>query len=266
MKKLSFVILFHIILPLAVFAEPCGRMISLSPALTEAVFLLGKGGCLIARSSACDSPEAAVQLPVAGDFGEIIVERIISLRPDCVVTDTIIDASLIRPLTDAGIPVHVLPCSSVEKYKEALLTLGKLTGAETEAAEQIRIMNRQLAEFTPLPRTIRTLWIVWHDPLIIAGRNTLPDEAMTIAGLVNAATEEGYFKPSAEWLWQSRAQLVIAGEKSGTLTDKPLFRDLPAVRRQRIITLPGATALERPGSGFLPAVKELQKKVLEMLK
>ena len=265
MKKYFIAILISNFFLLSAYSLPSSRIVSLSPALTEAIFLLGQGDKLVARSSACNIPAEAASLPVAGKFGEIAVERIMSLQADCVVADTLIDASLIRPLADAGINVHILPCSSVAEYLAAVTELGNLTGAAEEAKKITEETGQTLALFHPLPRPVRTLWVVWTDPLIVAGTNTLPAEAMQIAGLVNAATEKGYFKPSAEWLVQSRAQLVIINRKAGNISDSPLFRDLPAVRRDRVIFLPETNDLERPGAGFLPAVKKLQNEILEML-
>ena len=72
MNKFLTILLF-ITLPLMAQEE---RIISLSPALTELVFKLGKGRQLIARSEPCDYPPEVKKLPVAGRFADPDMEFI----------------------------------------------------------------------------------------------------------------------------------------------------------------------------------------------
>lgn len=241
------------------------KIVSLSPALSEAVFLLGRGDLLIARSSACCRPEEITALPVAGAFGEIDAERIISFKPDMVIADTVIDLSLIRPLEEAGIKFHLLPCGTFQEYLDTLAELGSLTGAEQSVAEVIGALEEERRLIEPLPVAVKTLWVVWQDPVIIAGENTLPDDVMQITGLVNTADIKGYFKPSAEWLLQCNAQLIIINQDARELAGEEIFRYLPAVRRNRIIRLPADTPLERPCREFITAARELRDKIEGML-
>ena len=66
------------------------RIVSLSPAVTELIFHLGRGKDLVGRSSACDYPQEVRRLPVAGDFARPDTEKLLSLRPDAVITNDLI--------------------------------------------------------------------------------------------------------------------------------------------------------------------------------
>ena len=97
-KLLTILLLFA--LPLIAQEE---RIISLSPALTELVFKLGKGQQLIARSEPCDYPPEVKKLPVAGRFADPDMERILTLRPTIVITNDLINPGVRTVMENAKI-------------------------------------------------------------------------------------------------------------------------------------------------------------------
>ena len=63
-----------ILFSLMLHADP-EKIASLSPNLTEMVFLLGQGDRLAGRSVHCDYPEEAKKIKVVGSFGKAFPER-----------------------------------------------------------------------------------------------------------------------------------------------------------------------------------------------
>lgn len=233
------------------------RVISLSPAITETIFALGRGERLIGRSSACDRPKEAEGLPVAGNFAQINVEKILALRPDCVITDAVMDASKAEPLKRAGIDFQVLSCATLEEYVEALKRLGELLDA-TEAAQGEIAKVEVAMKKRRRPRGPNVLWVLWRSPVIIAGKGTLLDEALSLAGYRNAVRERGYLKPGAERLLTIKCDIVIADREGGEPSDDPVLRFLAPVKRGRVLLMPSGSRVERPGPGFLDGVEELK--------
>src|SRR5580658_1003032 len=64
------------------------RIVSLTPANTEMLFAIGAGPCVVGDTTSCDYPPAAINIAKIGGFIPNY-ERIVSLRPDLVVTDDI---------------------------------------------------------------------------------------------------------------------------------------------------------------------------------
>ncbi|MBR6075000.1 MAG: ABC transporter substrate-binding protein, partial [Victivallales bacterium] len=114
MNKFLTILLF-ITLPLMAQEE---RIISLSPALTELVFKLGKGRQLIARSEPCDYPPEVKKLPVAGRFADPDMERILTLRPTLVITNDLINPGVRTVMENAKIRCIQKQCSTIEEYVE----------------------------------------------------------------------------------------------------------------------------------------------------
>ena len=68
--------------------SPARRVISLSPEATEALFAAGVGSGIVGDTTYCDYPAEALKLAKIGGFSpdSISLEKIISLKPDLVVT------------------------------------------------------------------------------------------------------------------------------------------------------------------------------------
>ena len=239
------------------------RVVSLSPAITETIFALGRGERLIARSSACDRPKEAEGLPVAGNFAQINVERILALKPDCVITDSVMDASKAEPLKRAGIEFEVLSCATLEEYVEALKRLGELLDAPEEAKVEIAKVEAAM-KGRVRAKGPRVLWVVWRSPAIIAGRGTLLDEALSLAGYRNAVQDKGYLKPGAERLLTIKCDILIADHEGGPPSEDPVLRFLSPVKRGRVLLIPSGSKVERPGPGFLDGVEELKAMLKKM--
>ena len=63
---------------------PAGRVVSLSPSVTEIIFAIGGEDSLAGVSKHCDYPVAAKLKPKAGDFNSPDVEAVGKISPDVV--------------------------------------------------------------------------------------------------------------------------------------------------------------------------------------
>ena len=129
MKKIVKVILSCAVLLGIYFQGWAGdeiKIVSLSPNLTELIFHLGKGDCIVGRSSACDYPEEVKKIPVAGKFGAPSMEVVARLRPDYVVSSGIKDEGVRKNIEGLGIKVLLLPNETIDEYYLAVSELGKI--------------------------------------------------------------------------------------------------------------------------------------------
>ena len=125
--KPSFI--FCILFNLAVLIAAPVRVVSLSPALTDAVILIGGVKQLAGKSSACNAPETE-NIPVAGNMGNPDVEKIIRLKPDYVISDTRHPGGRWQLLSLAGIKTVFLPGEKLSDFPDNLRKLGKLLALE----------------------------------------------------------------------------------------------------------------------------------------
>ena len=139
------------------------------------------------RSSACLYPAAATNLPSVGAYSAPSIERIVALAPTHVLMTYLSDPSMSNRLERLGVRVLQFPCERLADYAPMRARLAALCGL--------------------VPR--RMLAVVQREPLIVAGRETLPDDVLAEVGCANAVTNrKGYFVLSPE----ERVKLAPEGE------------------------------------------------------
>ena len=170
------------------------RVISLSPALTELICHLGGESLLVARSRACDRPASVTALPVAGDFGVPELERVVAVRPDVLVVDTLQTETVRATLEDLGVAVMVLPLRNFAEYRGAVTALGRRLGLQAAATRELERLERTLEEYRQELRSEELRQPFWPG----TWRAEYPDQ----------------------WIWNRRRQPDISGavQYSGCLS------------------------------------------------
>ncbi len=250
------------------------RIVSLSPALTETVVQLGGRDSLVGRSTACNYPESILALPCAGDFGIPNLERILTLRPTHFIGNDLMDGNGEKILRNAGISIEIHQCRNIADYREWVLRIGKILKRQDAAEKEIKRVDEAMknllekTENIPDAQRKRAVWVVWESPLMLAGKNSLPDFILRSAGALNAAGEvtPEYFHASFEWLLQENPQILVWPEldakRRESLAKDPLWSKIDAVRNGKIINDIPPDLLLRPGPRLFDGMKELQKRLL----
>ena len=255
-------ILFFILTTLCIFTADAAerRIVSLSPALTELVFLLGHGKELVGRSSACDFPEEVKRLPIAGDFADPNVERVLELSPTLVVSNDFINPGVAVNFERRGIQVMMVQCRTVAEYRNCVEQLGKLLDAETPAQNEISRIDRELKRI-PEKQPIRLLWVIWDSPLMVAGQGSLPDDVIRLAGAENVAGKvpQAYFKCSFDWLLENPPDAIVWTASPQGWNKHRFWKKLAAVRDGKIISELDPDLLQRPGPRIFDGISELRK-------
>jgi len=255
MQKMLIIVLLA---GLAAFGAEVRRVVSLSPALTELVYHLGCADKLVGRSDACDYPPAALALPVAGRFAAPNVEQVISLQPDLLITNDLINPGISKTFTQRGIEVLMLPSATLANYRQNVKLLGERLQAAGTAAELQRIDEFLTA--APPALGVKILWVIWDSPLMVGGGSSLPDEIIRLCGGENLAggIPQAYCKCSFEWLWENQPELIFWSAPPRDLRQDRLWRSLQAVQKGRVISDLSAEILLRPGPRLLEGVHSLR--------
>ncbi|HEY8041416.1 MAG TPA: helical backbone metal receptor [Polyangiaceae bacterium] len=173
-------------------AGPARRIVSLGPAMTEAVFAIGAGDLAVGRSRYCDWPPEAGRLPAVGGI-EPDLEAVLQLAPDLVVGPPgLWSAHVTETLGARGIATWFPPTDSLASVDALIAGLGARTGHATEARALIdrldaaeRSIERAVAG-EPRPRVLMVAGLA---PVVAAGPATFADETIRRAGGANVVTE-----------------------------------------------------------------------------
>lgn len=241
---------------------PPRRIVSLSPGNTEMLFALGLEGRIVADTTYCDYPPAAVKLPKIGS-SNTSTEKVVAMRPDLVVASVSANRTAIPPLERLNAPVFAIDPQTVPETYDALRKLGRITGAEHEAEEVIREMQSGFQKVAArLPKTNRrprVLMIVQENPLMVVGPGNWMDDLITLAGGENAGREAG--KPwaalSPERVPFLAPDVIITGRSSvASVKRRAGWSTVPAVKSGAVFSLDGNESV-RPGPRLVIALEKL---------
>ncbi|MCF6174204.1 MAG: helical backbone metal receptor [Victivallaceae bacterium] len=256
---------------LSAFCAERLRVISLSPSLTETIYKLGGQDKLVGRSSACDYPDAAKNIPICGDYKGPALEKLVRLKPDVVVSAMLKDKGVISNIERLGIKFYLLPAKTLSDYPLTVKKLGEILNLQQAAADEIARFTSKLRAFRiaakkiPLAERPTVLLLIYDRPLMSVGRKSFINELITIAGGRNIAgkIERSYFNCSMEWVMKQQPQVIVmpasSPEKIAEICQRPGWRILNAIRNKRIYYQSHNDILYRLGPRVLDGIAALQK-------
>ncbi len=172
------------------------RIVSLAPNITEILFAIGRGDRVVGVTKFCDYPAAVDDIPDVGGFIDPDTEAIFARKPDLVIGMVAGDERITDALTGADIPYAFLRMENFDQTYRGIEAIGALVGAEDAAAKRVQQMRRDVHEIVARAqgttqrdgqRPPTALFVLGHDPLVVAGEETFGHELITLAGATNAA-------------------------------------------------------------------------------
>ncbi|HET7838282.1 MAG TPA: helical backbone metal receptor [Rectinemataceae bacterium] len=255
---------------------PAARIVSLSPAATEALFAVGAGPKLVGDTTYCDYPEEARSLPKVGGFvaETVSVERVLALKPDLVVSGGSLHAGLEASLRRLGLRVFAYEPGDFRGVADAMMALGALSGtpgAALKAAAALTGAIKRITDATsaiPIAQRPRVLWLVYDDPLMTCGSVSLPHAILEAAGGrdIFADLKGPWPQVSSEEVIRRAPEVILSPDDMGDkvsaarIGQRPGWSTVPAVRSGRILLLPAALvsrAGPRVAAGVMAAAKAL---------
>jgi len=194
------------------------NIISMVPSNTEILFGLDLGEKVVGVSDFDNYPEEATSKEKIGGQ-EFNVEKIISLNPDLVLAHEsglgVGDAGL-QQLRDAGLNVFVVKTAeNFEEVYDTMITIGKATGATTEAEKMVQTMKAKVAEIQEKASTVETKKTVFVEvsgapEIYTTGNNTFMNEMITMLNAENAAgDQEGWIKMDPEEIVKRNPDVIL---------------------------------------------------------
>lgn len=170
------------------------RVISLSPVITETIYLLNAQDLLIANTSYCNVPEAAQFKEKIGSVTQMNVEKIISLQPDIVIASSLSRDKQIKILENQNIKViKIKNPETFVQMCDITLKIGKVLGAEKNA---VKIISRAVKEVEKIENQTAVLLKkkvfiqIGMKPLYSANKDSFINEYIKYGGGINIVENE----------------------------------------------------------------------------
>lgn len=169
------------------------RIVSLGPAITEQVNLLGMASNLVGVTSFCRMPEGTAQPPRVGTVTGINTEQILALQPDLVCAIGLTHPRDVAQLERLGLRVvHFNYARNFDDIVDQFLQLGGLLGRAVEADRVASAARARLAALAARleNRAPPSVFIeIGTRPLFTADRDSYITDMIKRAGGRNVAAE-----------------------------------------------------------------------------
>ena len=273
-------LVFVAFVPFVLALQRPQRIISLVPALTEMLYAIGAGSQVVAVSSYDEYPPEVKTLPRVGALLDPDTERILSLKPDLVITYGS-QADLQAQMKRARVATFDYRHGGLSHILVTMRELGARTGHAGEADKAVAAIEARLAAvrarvagkrrprtllvFSREPKTLRNMYVsggrgFLHDMLEIAGGEDVFDDVDKESVQVSTET---ILARAPEVILELRPEEIPAGQPmQEELASWSRLASVPALRNKRVhfiaghaVTVPGprvAESVERMARALHP--------------
>jgi len=249
-------------------AEAPKRIISLAPSMTEILFALGLEDRIVGVTSFCDFPEEAKKKQKIGGMSNPSLEAVVSLKPDIVTMTTDGNPKEFEErLRSLKIKTYVFRARQIPELAQGIREMGLALGIKEKADALAKDMETSIDKLKQRRSSIKkkkVLFIVWPDPLIVAGPGSITDNAITIAGGENIAAESksSYPKYSIEEVIHQAPDIIFIGRGMSQENIREVskgilkrLKSVPAVKNKKVFYV--SDYLYRLGPRTVKGVEEL---------
>ena len=275
-QVMFFVVFVSFVFVFVAAQAPPRRIISLVPNVTEILFAIGAGPQVVAVSNYDVEPPEVRSLPTVGALVDPDTEKIISLRPDLVITYGS-QTELQEQLKRASIPFFDYRHGGLDHIMVTMRALGARTGHVDQADKVARGLQaaidavkarvagkarpRTLLVFGREPGSLRNIYAsggrgFLHDMLVVAGGEDVLNDIDKESAQVNT-----------EMILTRKPDVILELNAANRLNDADLkavvdpwmtLSSVPAVRNKRVIVLNGP-GLTVPGPRVIDGIEKMAK-------
>ena len=240
------------------------RIVSISPAITEVMYLVGAQNKLVGISDFCLYPPETEKITKIGGMHNINFEVLLSLHPDVVLIGSMISQKDVAAIEKMGIPVIcIVEEQSLEGMADMMEVIGRITQCEEKAEAESTQWRNKIAELkanAPEPTERKSVYYVvgFGDAGdYTAPKNTHIQEIINLAGCENVGKSLSSWNISRELLFKSDPDIIlIRKEDKDAFCSQHPYTMLSAVKENHVFPIE---------SGWIDIVSPRNIKAVEML-
>ena len=197
------------------FGSPSNNLgiISLSPVITEGLYLLGMGDNIIGVTIYCQRPSQAKDKQKVGSVVDVNVEKIVNLKPDIVFAMSHTNTKDIKKLRDTGINVITFDIpKTFERLCEIFLALGKTIGKEKEAIHIVNASKRKVSDIRKKTSGLQKQKVfiqIGAKPLFAATDDSFVNDYIEFSGGINIFKNAGSGLISREEVLKRNPDIIL---------------------------------------------------------
>lgn len=218
------------------------RIVSISPAITEVMFLVGAEEKLVGISDFCKYPPGTAKIKKIGGMHNINFEVLLSLHPDVVLIGSMISQQDVDAIEKMGIPVIcIVEESSLEGMSEMIEVIGKITQCDEKANKEAQKWGEKITELkaqAPNPEERKCVYYVvgfGDGGDFTAPKNTHIQEIIELAGGRNIGDSLSTWNISREYVFKADPDIILVrSEDKDAFVNLYPYNLLNAVKNNRV--------------------------------
>ena len=257
MKRLLGLCLLLLIAP----AQALERVVSLAPALTELMLELGAGEQLVGVLGTRERPAALADVPSVGEYGQLEIETLLSLKPQLVLLwPDSMGAAQRQQLRQLGLELYEVQPHNLDELATQVQALGQRVGRAERGQQLAQAFRQRLAHLRQRYQRqppLRVFYQVWDSPLYSIGGQQIISDALRVCGAENLFSDLTLAAPqiNLETLLARDPEVILSSEPR-LLAAWQAWPQLQAVKRGQVWAIPDR-GLERPSLQMLNATEQL---------
>jgi len=237
------------------------RVVSLAPSLSEIVVELGSADLLVGVLDAGERPAELKSLPSVGRYGQLDVERLLSLKPDLLLLwPGSVGPAQRDQLKRLNIPTFVAEPHSLDHLTAQIEAIAAQLGRPERGISLATDLRQRLDELRQRYRRdqpLRVFYQVWDRPLYTVGGEQIISDALEVCGAQNVFADLKLPAPqvSVEAVLQRNPEVILASDQAQLDAWKAWPQVAAVAQGQlRLVTDKG---LERPSGQMVEATAKL---------
>ena len=245
------------------------RIVVLDPATVEMIYMLGAedkivGVANLERSKVWPEEKVA-KLESVGTFMKPSLERIITLKPDLVITSALTDDNLNNGLKSNNIEAKRIQANSIEEIFTNFMEVAKMLGKENEANKIIAEKRAKLEEIKKMATgNKKGLFVMSASPLMVFGNDNLPNDIMKLLNIKNIAENQKGRNPivTPEFIIKENPDIIITLLPNPTqiVATNPQLKNVNAIKNSKFIVVNSSQIL-RGSPRTIDQIQEIAKAV-----
>ena len=244
------------------------RVVSLSPIITETIYLVEAQDQLVANTTYCNVPAEAMEKEKIGSVTQMNVEKIVRLKPDLVIASALSKEKQLMLLEKMGIKIlRAQNPRTFDEMCDITLAIGETLGHQKEAHSVVGHARKEAYRILALSRDLEKPTVFMQiglKPLHSVNKEMFINEYIQFTGGINIAENESSGIYSREKVLSENPDVILVAtmgtsKKAGELEKERwmAFKGLNAVRTHRIHVLDPEMICSPTPLTFINGIKAL---------
>lgn len=243
------------------------RIVSLSPAITEELYLLGVEDRIVGTTVYCDRPSGAKEKEKVGTVINVDLEKIVILRPDLILATSLTNPGQMEKLKSLGIRVISFPLYKNKNFSQIckqFMEVGRIVGRDEAAKEIVRQMKGKIDSISKKVKGLskpKVFVQIGARPLFTITKDSFIQDLIILAGGINITRQAKSGLYSREDVIRQNPGVIIivtmgiVGEEERKIWKR--FKTLDAARNDRIYIIDSNKTCSPTPVSFVEALEEI---------